>query len=154
MKDYPYVQEIPVFTVGVNETKLILINVSLPAELPEKDFTIILRAENCRGEKIAEAYINVKIVEVPSWLVDLYTGFVSAVTGNELNKATNIYVSKLTRQYYGIPFIVYVMTPTLAFLYYVTKKRGMRVRGYKLGWKFSLAVIILVLLIAPVLPLP
>jgi parallel beta-helix repeat protein len=154
MKDSPYVQEIPVFTVRVNETKLILINVSLPAELPEKDFTIILRAENYRGEKITEAYINVKIVEVPSWLVDLYTSFVSAVTGNELNKATNIYISKLTRQYYGIPFIVYVMTPTLAFLYYVTKKRETRVRGQRLGWKFSLAVIILVLLIAPVLPLP
>jgi parallel beta-helix repeat protein len=156
--DSDYLNQSELIGIGVNKTAVLLMNLSLPAELPKQNFLITVKAVVYQQE-VKEAYIYVKIVEVPSWLVVFFdsignSDLVSAMKSNELNKATNIYISKLTRQYYGIPFIVYVMTPTLAFLYYVTKKRETRVRGQKLGWKFSLAVIILVLLIAPVLPLP
>jgi hypothetical protein len=156
--DSDYLNQSELIGIGVNKTAVLLMNLSLPAELPKQDFLITVKAVVYQQE-VKEAFIYVKIVEVPSWLVVfsnsiMNSDFVLAMKSNELNKATNIFVSGLTRQYFGIPFIVYVMIPTVAFLYYVTKKRETRVRGQKLGWKFSIAVIILVLLIAPVLPLP
>ena len=146
----------------VNETRTVLVNMSLPAELPKKDFAISITVDRL-GWKMGEAFVNVRVVEVPSWLVDVYNSIAQndlirdisgEIATSRLNMLTASYVMAIFMPVFGVPKILIVLVPTAVLLYYLHKKQ-MRLRDkYRLyGTKFYVATILLVFLVTPVIPI-
>lgn len=147
---HPDISRLDNVEIAANESKVVVLNVSIPAEVmwDSTKMTVDMVAQDVTKET---SFIKAKVVEIPSWFASIVYGIADTLSSPNFDDTTENYVKAYTIPVMGLPRGLWVFVP-LGVALYLIHKRQIRVRKYELGTKFYVAVILLAAVLMPFLP--